>query len=340
MEAETINAQTLPVKTRSVKFFLSQEGRNFKHETSAVTWGELMDELHQREDTKHENFTKKEVVVRETRNQLKLDSALLPGGDFNLYVYPDESKSGLDDNVKVLGYNKGRVVASYLNKYHGAKIDTSAKTNKILQGIEDHLLAKNELLSLVLEQIASGDKKKIHQLVDKKKLKAALKDNKKKSLKSRLAPESEPQAEDVKKEQSEAAQSVQNAFTSPPPQRIDLHIHIAGIGDLAMSLRLASIYDTAIKSANLGEDSKIPYIKELAGKIAEMNLLDVEKDIAKQAEIVNVRSKIAEDELKLEALRKEEEKLVADRKAEEERERIERQVLLDEMNQIGKELRR
>ena len=61
-------------------------------ETSASTFGELKAEL------TTVNFDRKRVVVRETRSTLELKDAVLPSGDFTLYLMPKATKSGSDES--------------------------------------------------------------------------------------------------------------------------------------------------------------------------------------------------------------------------------------------------
>ena len=61
-------------------------------ETNVSTLGELKPLLSQREI----NFIGMKMLVGETKNELSVDEAVLPEGDFKLYLMPAKTKSGVD----------------------------------------------------------------------------------------------------------------------------------------------------------------------------------------------------------------------------------------------------
>lgn len=75
--------------TRKIKV-LSTVGVSGTIETNVSTLGELKPLLSQREI----NFDGMKLMVGETRNELSLDEATLPEGDFKLYLMPAKTKSG------------------------------------------------------------------------------------------------------------------------------------------------------------------------------------------------------------------------------------------------------
>lgn len=61
-------------------------------ETNISTLGELKPLLRQREI----NYDGMKMLVGETKNELSIDEATLPEGDFKLYLMPAKTKSGVD----------------------------------------------------------------------------------------------------------------------------------------------------------------------------------------------------------------------------------------------------
>ena len=61
-------------------------------ETNVSTLGELKPLLRQREI----NYDGMKLLVGETRNELSVNDAALPEGDFKLYLVPTKTKSGVD----------------------------------------------------------------------------------------------------------------------------------------------------------------------------------------------------------------------------------------------------
>ena len=61
-------------------------------ETNISTLGELKPLLRQREI----NYDGMKMLVGETKNELSVDEAILPEGDFKLYLMPAKTKSGVD----------------------------------------------------------------------------------------------------------------------------------------------------------------------------------------------------------------------------------------------------
>ena len=61
-------------------------------ETNISTLGELKPLLRQREI----NYDGMKMLVGETKNELSVDEATLPEGDFKLYLMPAKTKSGVD----------------------------------------------------------------------------------------------------------------------------------------------------------------------------------------------------------------------------------------------------
>ena len=77
--------------TRNIKIYTTN-GMPGTVETNVSTVAELKTLLRQREI----NYDGMKMLVGETRNELSLDEAILPEGDFKLYLMPAKTKSGVD----------------------------------------------------------------------------------------------------------------------------------------------------------------------------------------------------------------------------------------------------
>ena len=82
--------------TRKIKIYTTN-GMPGTIETNVSTLGELKPILRQREV----NYDGMKLLVGETKNELSQDEAILPEGDFKLYLMPAKTKSGVDfDEMK------------------------------------------------------------------------------------------------------------------------------------------------------------------------------------------------------------------------------------------------
>ena len=77
--------------TRTIKIYTTA-GVPGTIETNVSTLGELKPLLRQREI----NYEGMKMLVGETKNELSVDEATLPTGDFKLYLMPAKTKSGVD----------------------------------------------------------------------------------------------------------------------------------------------------------------------------------------------------------------------------------------------------
>ena len=77
--------------TRKIKIYTTA-GIPGTIETNVSTLGELKPLLRQREI----NYGGMKMLVGETKNELSVDEATLPTGDFKLYLMPAKTKSGVD----------------------------------------------------------------------------------------------------------------------------------------------------------------------------------------------------------------------------------------------------
>ena len=77
--------------TRKIKIYTTA-GMPGTIETNVTTLGQLKPLLSQREI----NYSGMKMLVGETKNELSVDEATLPEGDFKLYLMPAKTKSGVD----------------------------------------------------------------------------------------------------------------------------------------------------------------------------------------------------------------------------------------------------
>lgn len=77
--------------TRKIKIYTTN-GMPGTIETNVSTLEELKPLLRQREV----NYDGMKLLVGETKNELSQDEAILPEGDFKLYLMPAKTKSGVD----------------------------------------------------------------------------------------------------------------------------------------------------------------------------------------------------------------------------------------------------
>lgn len=134
---------------RTIRVLYTQEGRKDTFITDIMTWEQLEDMLIEKavDSGNSLNFSRKEVVVKETKNSLVSPDALLPQGDFTLYVYPKESKSGMISPATVkealssLNRDKLRQIVSDMNKVLPAneRISPSGTKEEVLARVKSKL---------------------------------------------------------------------------------------------------------------------------------------------------------------------------------------------------------
>lgn len=82
---------------RSIKIASSTKTSVQVLQSEAVTWGQLKDSL-----SDYGDLSKMTAMVKETRHTLQLDDAVLPEGDFTLYLSPKNIKAGSEKSVQIL----------------------------------------------------------------------------------------------------------------------------------------------------------------------------------------------------------------------------------------------
>jgi len=102
-----------------------------KHESAARTFGELKKEM------KQVKWTGMRVVERASKTTLQMDDAILPQGDFLLFLVAEKVKSGkktsggteeLSKPIEECSYNECRSHMSWLNRNKDANLDLSGGT--------------------------------------------------------------------------------------------------------------------------------------------------------------------------------------------------------------------
>lgn len=139
------------------------------HETNAQTFGEL------KKDMPQIKWSGMRVVERSTKTTLQMDDAVLPQGDFILFLVPEKVKSGrkttggiekLPKPVEECSYNECRSHMSWLNRNKGANLDMSGGTDDLRLQLMDYYDGKKETPKAEAKPKAAPEKKK-----DKKKKK-------------------------------------------------------------------------------------------------------------------------------------------------------------------------
>lgn len=128
---------------RKVTLKVTSQKELIKEESAARTFGELKKEM---STVKWDGMR---VVVRETKNTLQDPSALLPAGDFVLFLVPEKVKSGGKDKKKKLkkidvdtaSYNDLRSHASVLNNLKSAGIAMNGGTENLRKAVKAYYAA-------------------------------------------------------------------------------------------------------------------------------------------------------------------------------------------------------
>jgi hypothetical protein len=113
---------------RNVTLKVTSQKELIKAESGARTFGELKAEM------KNVKWSGMRVVERGTKHTLQDDAALLPAGDFVLFLVPEKVKSGAKvkklKNIGTASYNDLRSHGSQLNKAKDAGIDKAYYDSK------------------------------------------------------------------------------------------------------------------------------------------------------------------------------------------------------------------
>ena len=112
--------------TRKIKIYTTA-GIPGTIETNVSTLGELKPLLRQREI----NYDGMKMLVGETKNELSVDEATLPTGDFKLYLMPAKTKSGVDldemeEAIERIENKVDRILSKLDSIYTSSVVSTSA----------------------------------------------------------------------------------------------------------------------------------------------------------------------------------------------------------------------
>jgi hypothetical protein len=131
------------MSTRKVTLKVTSQKDLIKVESNARTFGELKKEI------KDVKWSGMRVVERSTKHTLQDDAALLPAGEFTLFLVPEKVKSGGNKKVgkKKLkdvdgaSYNDLRSHASFLNSMKGAKVAMNGGTEDLRKAVKAYYAA-------------------------------------------------------------------------------------------------------------------------------------------------------------------------------------------------------
>jgi hypothetical protein len=112
-----------------------------EHQSEARTFGELKKELRQIK------WSGMRVVERASKTTFQMDDAVLPQGEFLLFLVPEKVKSGkktsggaetLSGPIEKCKYNELRSHMSWLNRNKGANLDMSGGTAELQKELKKH----------------------------------------------------------------------------------------------------------------------------------------------------------------------------------------------------------
>lgn len=150
---------------RKVTLKLTSQKDLIVHESSARTFDELKKEL------PDVNWKGMRVVERATKNTIQMDDAILPGGDFVLFLVPEKVKAGKGlsklDNLENASYNDLRSHASFLNKMKNAQIFMNGTTDDLRKAIKNYYnKSETNVEELDPVQVIEDARKKINAAID------------------------------------------------------------------------------------------------------------------------------------------------------------------------------
>jgi len=121
---------------RKVTLKLTSQKDLIHAESDARTFGEL------KKDLSNVKWSGMRVVERSTKNTLQREDAMLPAGEFVLFLVPEKVKSGMSKkklkNIATASYNDLRSHASYLNKSKNAGIALSGGTEQLRSAVQNY----------------------------------------------------------------------------------------------------------------------------------------------------------------------------------------------------------
>lgn len=125
---------------REVVIKVTSQKDLIKHQSSATTFGELKKEV------KQVKWSGMRVVERSTKTTLQMDEAVLPQGDFVLFLVPEKVKSGRKteggveklDDINTANYNELRSHMSWLNRNKGCSLNMQGGTEDLRRRLKDY----------------------------------------------------------------------------------------------------------------------------------------------------------------------------------------------------------
>lgn len=147
---------------RKVVLKLTTQKDLIKHESAAMTFGELKKELRQ------VKWSGMRVVERASKATLQMEDAVLPQGDFVLFLVPEKVKSGkktsggteeLSKPIEECSYNECRSHMSWLNRNKDASLDMSGGTTELQKELKKYYKKNPAGTSTGAEKPAAAAKK-------------------------------------------------------------------------------------------------------------------------------------------------------------------------------------
>jgi len=131
------------MSTRKVTLKVTSQKDLIKVDSEARTFGELKKEV------KSVKWDGMRAVERASKNTVELDEAILPAGDFTLFLVPEKVKSGAKTktgkkklkDVDGANYNDLRSHASFLNSMKNAKIAMNGGTEDLRKAVKAYYAA-------------------------------------------------------------------------------------------------------------------------------------------------------------------------------------------------------
>lgn len=136
---------------RKITIVSTNTDQVFDVESSAETWGEL-----KREDAVSNVSGGMKAIVRETKNTLENDQAILPQGDFVLYLTPGKVKSGwssddlsdIDELIEMADNENRTHLVRFLNRLKR----TTANTTEVAVNSEDFPITASSITTVKVDK--------------------------------------------------------------------------------------------------------------------------------------------------------------------------------------------
>lgn len=266
---ENSNLPALP--TRKITVFNTQEATAYIYETTVRTFGELKGQTPttvkkasgSAPGTRPVSFDSKIVRIKETRNSLEIDSALLPEGNSTLYVYPAKSKSGSykTDEVLEFKYNDARSLGSAINaKFPEANLNLNQESSRMKATINVWMRSNNKNSSDVRNA-------SVPEKVRKSKATKASSPVKEVKPKKSIAPKSSPV--EARAEKSSIMSSLaQKKLDKNTPHLTVLHLILAELRGIAAMIKAGLLTGAGLPTEHALDLAKT--VEEITQKPSEV----------------------------------------------------------------------